>query len=177
MHSLVWMQFAYRCLETLYSSTYLEAMYVYICVFMYWYYFCLGFIGNQQNRQRPDIKKKEKETLATVGESLSKDERNAFETPSLERKRRNRKGMEWLEGYWGECPKSMLESDLTELVDQGKRQTCKWQHICIQSALFFMNALFLLSFSEITLPRALRPLEHVCFLLTNSSWHQETCLC
>lgn len=36
---------------------------------------------------------------------MSKDERNAFETPSLKRKRRNRKGMEWLEGS-GESPKS-----------------------------------------------------------------------
>ena len=67
---------------------------------MYRYYFCFGFVWNQQNRQiETRHYKEEKETLATVGESLSKDERNAFETPSLERKRKNRKGMERLEGF------------------------------------------------------------------------------
>ena len=95
-------------------------MYVYVCthmyiIFMYRYSFCFGFVWNQQNRQiETRHYKEEKETLATVGESLSKDERNAFETPSLERKRRNRKGMEWLEGFWGKCPKSVCWNPISE---------------------------------------------------------------
>lgn len=95
-------------------------MYVYVCarmyiIFMYRYSFCFGFVWNQQNRQiETRHYKEEKETLATVGESWSKDERNAFETPSLERKRRNRKGMEWLEGFWGKCPKSVCWNPISE---------------------------------------------------------------
>ena len=95
-------------------------MYVYVCarmyiIFMYRYSFCFGFVWNQQYRQiETRHYKEEKETLATVGESWSKDERNAFETPSLERKRRNRKGMEWLEGFWGKCPKSVCWNPISE---------------------------------------------------------------
>ena len=82
---------------------------------MYRYYFCFGFVWNQQNRQiETRHYKEEKETLATVGESLSKDERNAFETPSLERKRKNRKGMERLEGFWGKRRKSVCWNLISE---------------------------------------------------------------
>ena len=159
-------------------------MYVYVCthmyiIFMYRYSFCFGFVWNQQNRQiETRHYKEEKETLATVGESLSKDERNAFETPSLERKRRNRKGMEWLEGFWGKCPKSVCWNPISE--SQWRRAAGRHVNGSTsafnQCFFFFSLMLFLLPFSEITISRALRPLEHVCFLHTNLSWHEETCL-
>ena len=79
--------------------------------------------------------------------------------------------MAWLEGFWGKHPKNERWNWIAKSSGLGQEETRTWWHICIQSVLFFGNALFLLSFSENTLPRALRLLEHVfpsCKLLLAS---------
>lgn len=78
---------------------------------------------------------------------LSKDERNAFVTPSLERKRRNRKGMDWLVRKILEkaAQEWMLESDPSAPSQRasplGQEAAYRCLHICIQSVLFLKCSL------------------------------------